>query len=174
MLFLRIIILVSIVIIFLFWYNYCSSVQNKNAENSENSWYTALLQEALGRNSPTSISRNVSFSMEEFFWTQHALYQKNKEQIELQEHLQRNFNALILWNQELFSLEQSESQIEKKLEQERQSQSTSLQYNLSSGENISGWWRCAGLIFDPCIVVWEDMPPPGIMEFGIWRYDLPI
>lgn len=171
MLFFRIIILLSIVIIFLFWYNYCNSSQDEQWKNWEDISYTLFLQEALGRNSPPSSSRQVSFSMEEFFWNQHPLYQKNKEQIELREYLQRNFNALILWNKELFSLEQNDSQIEKKLEQERWVQTTSLRTNQSSGISTSGWsWRCVGLIFDPCIVVWEDIPPPGIMEFGIWRW----
>jgi len=175
MLFFRIIILLSIVIIFLFWYNYCSSSQNEQWKNWEDIWYTLFLQEALERNSSPSISLQVSFSMEDFFWSYHPLYQKNKEQIELQEHLQRNFNAAILWNKEIFSLEQNESQIKEKYTRERQSKTTSLNDNRSSGGNISGWsGECAWLIFDPCIVIGEDIPPDGIMQFWTWRHDLPI
>lgn len=176
---LRIIVIISMWIVWVFFLRQCTTSDINIFTSRQESEYNTLLDEALARNflpvSNPQTWRQVYFSMEEMFGTNSHIYLSNKEQIELKRELQTHFEDSVFWNKELLSLEKSDAQIESQLERERRIQSPSYRVsgnNYTDSQSDNYWWygECAWLIFDPCIVLGEDIPPPGIMDFWTWRW----
>ncbi|MCH8518847.1 hypothetical protein LAT59_03750 [Candidatus Gracilibacteria bacterium] len=177
---LRFIVLISVIIIFLFVISQCSQEDISVGNQNEVQTFEEYIEEVFERNIITENDETIIFSLEEIFGNQSEIYKNNRDQIVLQSTLQRDFIAVIVGERETYSLQKNDEEIKQELERERRrspSYSNSLvgreRQRQIQGASIRGG-ECAGLIFDPCIVIGEEVPPRGIMEFGTWRWDAPI
>ena len=173
---LRFISLLSIFIVigFLFWTFF--SRENHEEFLVDGQDFETFVGSALERNTPEVDLYSVQYSLDEFFWVESEIYKKNMEQIALRNTLSESFQQAILWERELYSTSQDQAQIQEQLRKERNLQSWSQRplWNTRSTKQRAqqswrSWWDCAGLIFDPCIVLWEDDRRIGTMDFWVWR-----
>lgn len=156
-----------------FIYHYSKDIFIKNNES-----YEVFLEQAIERNKkPFLKDETVIYTFWEFFQPENIISKIQKEQLTIRKAQQTAFF------QDIENIDTSNSfqktdedienmiKIEKKIISERQIILWAWRENTPT-QNIS--WAslsqdCAGIIYDPCIVPWEDTPPNGIMKFWTWR-----
>ena len=173
---LRFISLLSIIIViwFLFWTFFSREHQEEFLVDGQN--FEAFVESALERNTPEADLYSVQYSLDEFFSVESEIYQNNMKQIALRNTLSESFQQAIHWERELYSTNLTQTQIEEQLRKERNLQDWNQRPLWNTRTNTQrtqqswgSWWGCTGLIFDPCIVLWEDDRYIGAMDFWMWR-----
>lgn len=153
----RFIVIISILITTVFVFSWCSS-QNTWEDSSELSQsFEWRLKEALVRHTPDTHLSSITFSLEDFFWKESAIYQHNQAQISMKQMMQDRFDAVLSGEETLYFPELSDEALEQQLQKHRQRSSSNIQANWTQWL----WWDhqffeadCAGIILDPCLKVW--------------------
>ena len=140
--------------------------------------------DAIARNTPEDTRIfSVDFSLEDLFWSESYIYQNNQRQLLQRSSMQENFYAIIQWQKQTLSLQQTNEDIQAELNRQKQLHRTTTWDTVRSSRSWSTAWsggtgisssNCAGIIFDPCIILWEELSPSGIMKFWTEKWQIPL